>query len=36
METSAIIGMIFVLGFIWGGFFFWLRMAYHKETKENR
>jgi len=36
MEVSAIIGMIFVLGFIWGGFSFWLRMAYYKEKKQGR
>lgn len=31
MEFTAVVTMIIVLGLIWGGFFFALRLAFQKE-----
>ena len=32
MSTATLITMIAILGFIWGGFAFFLAMALHKES----
>jgi hypothetical protein len=31
MELSTIIIMVVILGFIWGGFFYLVKLAYKKE-----
>jgi len=35
METSAIIAMIIILGCVWGGFIYALRMAIRKEREKS-
>jgi len=35
MEFSTIVMMIIVLGFIWGGFMYFLNMAYRKEKSKH-
>lgn len=34
MEFAAVVTMILVLGLIWGGFFFALRLAFQKEKSK--
>lgn len=36
METTAIIMMILILGLLWGGLFFTLRLAIKKEKKKGQ
>lgn len=36
LETSAVLLMIVLLGYIWGGFFYFVNRAYKKEKKGAR
>ncbi len=36
MELNAILTMIFLLGFVWGGFAFTLRLAVKKNEEKKR
>jgi len=36
METSALITMIFILSTVWGGFLYFLSLAYKKEKHQRK